>query len=925
MESTEPREQLLEAIVAEFTAALRAGEPPVLDTYLARAPQHAEELRELLTSVAMIEELKREALPPRGGDSPSDQWQQIQQLGDYRLVREIGRGGMGVVFEGIHQSLGRRVAIKIMHERLGHDPRYVARFRREAQAAARLHHTNIVGVFGVGEAAGRHYYVMEYIEGRPLNRVVRQMTQAWGRPGAPQASTRLPASTRFDNRVSGNAAVGPASEATAPSSTAVEAQTEESPAPPEPPRDRFRWVAEIGVQIADALDYAHGQGMLHRDIKPGNLLLDARGAVWITDFGLVKHFEGPETLTGDIVGTPQYMAPESFQSQYDQRSEVYCLGLTLYELATLRPAFSGGTTAELIQQITTGPPPTPRKIDPRIDRDLDTIIQRAIALRPVDRYPSAAALRDDLRAYVEDRPISARQPALWEQWNRWRRRNPLAATWASLSALLLVLLTTTATIGYLYTADANRRLADQAASLRQQQTATDAARRQAVENLHRADANLALSMKAFDEMFRTVLSGSSSLPNDIDIDGFAELGGMETSVTVEDAELLKRMLRFYEQFTQQNSHNESLKTELARAYRRVGNSYQLVGEFDAAIAAYRQAIPLYEVLGKAETTPVADLIQLIRIKSELSTAYRSKGEIRAAGLESRSCLRIIEDDPRGRDPAVQLEKARVLIALGANEYLLAATLLDRPRAENPAGGNSASANARRSPGQERAPLGAVLGSVYERRRLEDVKNAIAITEQLREQLPDNADYLFTSAKAYSILAALLLRNQTEEASQALSRAIELFEQLVKLFPDDLQYRYFMAIAYSMNLSDETELNNERIEQANSIANELVARSPNVLEYKKLKIKVNIQHGRRLIADEQLDEAWRDLEGARQELATLEPRSAGAAFWRVHRLLADSYRRLGERYQTRRETRKANDAFRAARQVNERMRRPETGQ
>ncbi len=885
MKSSQQHSQQLETIVAEFTEAVRGGATPAIETYLKRYPDHADELRELLTSVAMIEELKREVLPPHGADSSDGEWPAVQQLGDYRLVQEIGRGGMGVVYEAIHQSLGRRVAVKIMHQRLGHDARYVERFRREAQAAARLHHTNIVGVFGVGEAAGRHYYVMEYIAGTPLNRVIREL-------GAGDVDGFGPSSTQSS--------------------------------------DHFRWAANIGVQIADALDYAHGQGMLHRDIKPGNLLLDAKGVVWITDFGLVKHFVGEQTQTADIVGTPQYMAPESFQSIYDPRSEVYCLGLTLYELATLQPAFSGGSTAELIQQITTRTPAAPRKLDSRIDRDLETIIQKAIALRPESRYASAGELRDDLRAYVEDRPISARQPSLWEQWNRWRRRNPLAAAWACLSALLLVLLATSATIGYLFTADANRRLADQAESLREQRAAADTARGQAVANLQRADANLALSMRALDELFRSTISGGASGRDNLDIDGFAELGGMETSLSVEDAELLKRMLQFYEQFTAQNSQNESLRAELARAYRRVANCYHVIGQFDAAVAAYQQAIPLYQASYAAGGATVQDFVHLLRVKSELSTAYRSQGEIRAAGVESRSCLRLIEADARAGEPAVQLEKARVLIALGANDYLLSATLFNRPKSGGNRGDNPDPAAQRVVPprptaAQNRSPTGLLLGSVYERRRIADVQNAIAITDTLLAAEPDNAEYLFTSAKGYSFLAALLMRSQPLEAEQALGQAIQTFERLVQMFPEDLTYRYFMAIAFSMNLNNDAELGDERISRAHAIANDLVARSPNVLEYKKLKIKVNIQHGRRQLVDGKLEEAWRDLEGARAELATLEPRSAGEGFWRVHRLLADSYRQLGERYQARRETRKANEAFRAARAVNERMRRSPGGE
>jgi WD40 repeat protein len=207
-----------------------------------------------------------------------------------------------------------------------------------------------------------------------------------------------------------------------------------------------RSVARIGLQVADALAYAHEQGVLHRDIKPSNLLLDAAGKVWVTDFGLAK-LEGSDgpTRTGDIVGTIRYMAPERFEGWSDRRSDVYSLGATLYELITLRPLFGSSAHAELIERVLHDPPEAPRRIDPRIPRDLETIVLKAIAKEPGDRYATAQAMGEDLRRFLEDRPILARRSTTVEQGWRWCRRNPLLVVELTTAAAAVVTLAIAAT------------------------------------------------------------------------------------------------------------------------------------------------------------------------------------------------------------------------------------------------------------------------------------------------------------------------------------------------------------------------------------------------------------------------------------------------------------------------------------------------
>ena len=274
-----------------------------------------------------------------------------ESWGDFRIVREIGRGGMGVVCEAYQGSLNRHVALKLLPE---HGD--LARFRREAKAAGRLHHTNIVPVFGVGEHRGATTTSCSTSPGVQLDQVLKERAAAGGTCG-------------FDDREA----------------------------------------ARLGVQVAEALAYAHAQGVIHRDIKPSNLLLDVHGTVWVTDFGLAHDASDTVTLTntGDFLGTLRYVAPERITGQGDARADVYGLGVTLYELVCGRPALSEPDRAALLHQILHHDPLTPRQLNPRIARDLDTIVLKAMARDPEARYATAEAVAEDLRRFLADRTILA--------------------------------------------------------------------------------------------------------------------------------------------------------------------------------------------------------------------------------------------------------------------------------------------------------------------------------------------------------------------------------------------------------------------------------------------------------------------------------------------------------------------------------------
>jgi serine/threonine protein kinase len=330
-------------------------------------------------------------------DGPLPSPDSCPSIDGFRIIREVGRGGMGVVYEAEEERLSRRVALKVLRASLHMQAKHVQRFEREARAAGRLQHNNIVPVFGSGHQEGRHYYFMRYIEGRGFDAVIRELRRRRKDPSGLVLTGEL--STITD-------------------------------------RDRLAYdsLAQIGLQVALALEHAHGQGVLHRDIKPSNLLLDTKGNVWVTDFGLAKTLEADDlTSTGDVLGTIRYMAPERFAGQGDARSDLYSLGLTLYELVALRPAYEAVDRYELIERMRHDDPASLRKLDPRFPRDLDTIVGKLVAREPARRYSTAAALADDLRRFLEDRPIQARALSPPERLIRWCKRN----RWAS--AFLLAL------------------------------------------------------------------------------------------------------------------------------------------------------------------------------------------------------------------------------------------------------------------------------------------------------------------------------------------------------------------------------------------------------------------------------------------------------------------------------------------------------
>ncbi len=409
-------ESMVGRLADEFLQRQEAGERPDIEEYVARYPQAADMLRKVLAALQLLEVSQSGAgrlAGNRTGDEPAG------TLGDFRIIREVGRGGMGIVYEAEQISLARRVALKVLPFAATMDPRRLQRFQNEARAAAGLHHANIVPVHFVGCERGLHYYAMQFIDGRTLAEFIAEQNGA----SPSQVATMDEAAAR---EAAGSApTVPPAAQATSAA-----------------PRDAayFRRAAEWGIQAAEALDCAHTLGVVHRDVKPANLLVDAAGRLWVTDFGLaLVQSDARMTMSGDLVGTLRYMSPEQALAKrvvIDHRTDVYSLGATLYELLALRPVLQGNDRQELLRQIAFEDPRPPRRVNRAIPAELEIIVLKALEKNPQDRYATAQELANDLRRWLEDRPIRARRPSWRQVARKWARRHKSVVGAAAVVLLL---------------------------------------------------------------------------------------------------------------------------------------------------------------------------------------------------------------------------------------------------------------------------------------------------------------------------------------------------------------------------------------------------------------------------------------------------------------------------------------------------------
>ena len=765
----------LDMLAADYIERRRAGERVDVETYARALPHLATEIRDLFPAISAIEKFKQ--LP--AGNSRNLGNVPLERLGDYQLIRELGRGGMGIVYEAEQVSLSRRVALKILPKQDWVEDKQRRRFQREARTAGQLHHTNIVPVLGVGEHNGFAYYVMQLIDGVGLDRVIRHLANPGGQTsqGVRTFANAL-LSGRFADTENHHAGTNWQSDV-GPRCERLESNRErenDSPSGNEKRNTKltglgqpfWKSVAGIGVQVADALHYAHGQGTLHRDIKPANLLMDQKGVTWVADFGLAKAGDQePVSVDGDVVGTLRYMAPEQLEGSSDERTDLYALGLTLYELITLKPAFKDHRRHRR-------EPIPPRKINARVPRDLETIVLKAIASSPNIRYQSATDMAYDLRCFLQNKPIQARRASATDQFWKWCRRNPALAASGFTTATALALLAVVSTVGFVLTQQANRKANDALWA----------------ETIHRREAEntATLAADALDAIFQrftptaSMATGSSrqSLAVDNAITDGSEISiRSEPVLSRETAGLLEQLLEFYDKLAAKDGSDADLYGKIADAHRRVGDIRLHLGHNADAIRSYQKTIELLEN-SPALADPPRQKIELARLHSAMGVAHRNVQQANESDSSFEAALTLLNVADAEFDtanPTLLFELARTLYLQNCYDDTL---VPHRP-----------------SPRRRREVLMSRSNHRFDLISQAKLRRAVRILDQLAERVdPKWSDF---SAQRRLLLASCLrdlakqaARRDRIESIPLQRQAIDILEELVHEEPARADYRFELA-------------------------------------------------------------------------------------------------------------------------------------
>jgi len=750
--ATPDEDQVLADLVEQWTRQLHSGEAIDWQGCARDYPQYADQLRELwpaLQALAGVGDKSAEVVSnvarsaSKGAEWPTNTEtpNAVGVLGDYRLRREIGRGGMGVVYEADQISLRRRVALKVLPFVAALDGRQLQRFKTEAQAAAQLHHSNIVPVFAVGCEQGVHYYAMQFIEGQTLAQLIHEL-RVEKEDGRPKIEDR---GLEIEGRVSrmddgGSKENGRKSE-TGKSGTTVNDRAQPPRSSmfharssiPDAPSSFFRTVADLGIQAAEALEYAHQMGVVHRDIKPANLLIEISSPItnhtpltnnhsplklWITDFGLARYqTDAGLTGTGDVLGTLRYMSPEQAQGQHgtvDHRTDIYALGMSLYELLTLRPAFSGQTREEVLAQLMTVEPGAPRRLNRAIPIELETIVLKALAKRPKERYGSALELADDLRRFLEDKPILARRPSLADKARKWARRHKglmrALAVMASLAFAGLIISTVI---------------------IARERHETEMRRRQA--------------RRAVDEMYSQFAESMLS-----------RQPGMEQL----EKEFLLKALQFYQEFSREEGADPELRFETAKAFRRMGDIYYKLGQLDKCAEVFQEANTRLERLVSELPTDKNYRRELALTRNNRASVFRDQGRMNEAEEAYRKAEQLLETRD-GEEAAIPLDDRESLAGVENN-------------------------------------LGIVLTALGRCKEAEQsYRRALAMFEKLAADQPASPSYRYDLSGCLNDWGNLLVAmGRFRESEKFLSRALAIREKLVADYPTFPAYRQALPVSHT---------------------------------------------------------------------------------------------------------------------------------
>jgi serine/threonine protein kinase/tetratricopeptide (TPR) repeat protein len=650
-------------------------------------------------------------------------------IGDYQLTRQLGRGGMGIVYEAWHLSLRRRVALKVLPFTAAHDAKQISRFKNEAQAAAQVQHPNIVPIFAVGEENGIHFYVMQLIAGKSLTKLLEEL-RGNGEPSMEGAARN------------------------------------DSPTSSADTLDRVRAAAQLGIQAAEALHAAHEYGVVHRDVKPSNLLLDDNGKLWITDFGLARCRESEGlTQTGDVLGTMRYMSPEQALGRaelIDHRSDVYSLGVTLYELATLVHPAEGASDLQLY--FDRGRPNFKplRHWNRQIPVDFQTIVMKAISEFPHERYGTARQFAEDLRRFLDGKPILASPPTVAMRFSKWAKRHRRVLASASIVALVGML--------------------GHTALVTREQAATERALDRARESVQHAHAVL---------------------------DRFSQLGDQLAAIPGAEGvrqQLLHDSVSFYRQFDEQAADDENLLKESALAQNKLGSLAQQMGDRREALESYRKACRLWENRVAQQPSNPEFLRHLAVCRNNLGMLLFEMGRTDEALALLRSAYGVqrglFAKAPSDQQLALDLATTHSNLGLileqrgaldDANKEFREAIAINERLAKTAAKNEAVL----RGLAAAYNNLGSAIEESDADNAAECYRKAIALQRQLVQANPIHRIYQGDLARTYNNLGYLSSRRrQWQKAEMCYSDAIRIQENLVKASPYAVAYRRDLAISYN---------------------------------------------------------------------------------------------------------------------------------
>ncbi len=737
--------ELFEAISADFAARIRAGEQASISEYASKHPELAEEILELFPGIEAMEAIKGHRLSTEVR-LPSSVDPEIDRLGEFAIKGEIGRGGMGIVYEAKQESLGRPVALKILPPSLFQNQDQVARFKREAETASRLEHEHIVPIFAVGQEAGIHFYAMQLIHGRGLDALF--LDGSW----LPKLADGFGLS-------------------------------------------KAKLVARIGLQVALALEHAHSRGVLHRDIKPSNLLVEKGGKVWVVDFGIAKVLDDQAmTRSGEFVGTLRYSPPEHFHGRFDGRSDLYSLGLTLHELLTGKPAFKGPGREALLRQVQEGDLDVLPKSVPDLPRDLATIVGKATALDADLRYQSAREMADDLSRFLADMPVLARETAVFERVYRWAKRNRAASAGLTVAVLALITASIVGWWAFLSTS----------ASLERERGAKQLAESnllfslQAFDDLFDAIAGRDQALLMSDEGFSEVPVLPAVSEKDLDLlqrllvfyDGFALENATNERLRLDRGRALRRVGDIHRWLGEFAAADEAYLAsldvyaeakaddlevdpmELAILHKDRGHALGDEGESDAAREEFGHAIRILLLELESEAKP--------RVQFELARVHNAIGALLASPELSLLDHSAPESPRRGR-PRVRRVSAEV-----ETEHRQAMRLAEDLLQEDPDNPELAFLRAR----SKRYLAQAIFrrGDVVAATAL--IAEAKIILEDLAELFGEVPDYRQELIESLIMMAAL--HPKTERAQETGAEAVEAARALAIAYPETPRYSELLA-------------------------------------------------------------------------------------------------------------------------------------